>query len=232
MNGTIIILHGWGITGNKYHEVQHLLEKKGYQVFAPDMPGFGKEKLGKKVMNVDDYVKFVHEFLQEKKIKKAILLGHSFGGRVAAKFSAKYPGLVEKLILTGAPLIKKPLPPHKQLISTLVKNGKVFIPHPFESFMKKGIYKLLGEWDYYKAGSLKKTLQNVLAEDISPILSQISVPTLLIWGNDDTFVPVTIGREISQRIQKAFFVNIPGATHKLPYENSSVFTKEIVKFLS
>src|SRR5437868_1870950 len=103
MKSPILILHGWGKTGSAYSAIQKLFEEKGYEVFAPNLPGFGSESLVKPVMNIDDYAEWVIEYLKKKKRKKVILIGHSFGGRISAKLTAFHPELVEKLILTGAP---------------------------------------------------------------------------------------------------------------------------------
>lgn len=234
MKQTIVILHGWGVSGSKYHTIQSLLEKKGYAVFAPDFPGFGKEKLTKQVMTLNDYVAFVHRFFRQKNIEKAILIGHSFGGRVAAKFSVAYPEKVTKLILTGAPLIKKPLSLKKQLISQLTKPVKFItngLPQNVQQFLRKILYRSLGEWDYYKAGSLRETFKNIIHEDLQPLISAITVPTLVLWGEEDTFVPLSLGKEISQKIPDALFESIPHASHKLPYETPEVFTKKVMHFL-
>lgn len=229
--GTIVILHGWGISGKRYEVIQGIFEKKGYKVLSPDFPGFGKTSLAKKAMTLDDYVYFLKEYLKAEVKGSVILLGHSFGGRVAAKFVAENPEKVKALILTGAPLIKKPLPFHKQIVQTIVGAGKKFVPPFLNEIIRKNIYRLLGEWDYYKAGVLKQTLRNILAEDVSPNLPKITVPTLLIWGENDTFVSVRIGKEIAEIIAGSHLEIIKNASHKLPYENPQFFAEKVLAFL-
>lgn len=231
----IVILHGWSrvISGARYAELKKLLEKKGYRVFAPDLPGFGKEPLKKMAMNVDDYLEFVHLFLEKNKLKNVVLIGHSFGGRIAVKFSYKYPDYIAKLILTGAPLIKEPLSAKKRVLSFIAKLGKGLLssaPNSVKSFSRKMLYKSIGEWDYYKAGQLRNTFQNIIQEDLAGILTKISVPTLIIWGEYDSLVPSRIGLRIGRLIKDSEFKIIPG-THRLPYENSSGFFKAIEHFL-
>lgn len=225
----IIILHGWGISGSKYHELQKLLEKD-FKVYSPDMPGFGSEKL-KKDMVLDDYLDFLLGFMKKKKISKAILLGHSFGGRVAAKFASIHPEKVSKLILTGAPLIKKPLSFKKQFAGIVAKTGKRIVPASIFYLARKVLYRSIGEWDYYKAGELSKTLQNIIAEDLREILPKIKVPTLLIWGKNDTFVKLEIGNEISNLI-KSSKIEILEGSHRIPYENPETFYNAIYKFIN
>jgi pimeloyl-ACP methyl ester carboxylesterase len=228
----ILILHGWGITGEKYEKLKDLFEKSGFAVFAPDMPGFDKNNSPKKELFLDDYVEFVKEFIKKKKLKKVILLGHSFGGRVAAKLASQHPNLVEKLILSGAPLIKQPLSFKKKLAFGVSKVGKKVTPKFASNLARKILYRSIGEWDYYKAGNLQKTFQNIIAEDLSPLLSSISVPTLLIWGSQDSFVSKTIGKEIAGRIDKASYKEIAQGTHRIPYEEPEKFFEAAKLFLS
>ncbi len=232
----IIILHGWAttMTGDRYSELKSILEKKGFAVFTPDLPGFGKQPLTKPGMDLDDYVDFVKEFMIKKQLKKVILIGHSFGGRIAAKLSAQNPQLVQALILTGSPLIRKKLSLKKQVISSIAKSGKQVVdilPKEVSDLFKKGTYQLLGEWDYYKAGGLKETFKKVIHEDLLSLLPTIHTKTLVVWGGQDTFVPLIIGKEIAEYIPGATYVVVPEATHKLPYEYPQKFAEEVLKFI-
>lgn len=233
MKKIIIVLHGWGTTlsGDRYHELKKLLEAKGHTVFTPDLPGFGKETLQKKVMVLDDYVSFVHAFMKKHTIKNAIIIGHSFGGRIGAKLAVKYPELVEKLILTGAPLIKRKLSLKKKIAYLAAKTGKralSLFPEKLQQLSKKVLYRSIDEWDYYKAQELKETFKAIIGEDLSVVLPKISVPTTVIWGGNDTFVPLVDGEEIAKRIKNAKFVVVENATHRLPYEHPVLFFKALV----
>lgn len=234
MKYPIVILHGWRKQGKDYAELQGLLAQKGYAVFAPDMPGFGIEKLTKPVMHIDDYVVFVLDFLKKKKLKKVILIGHSFGGRVGAKLTAEHPEVVEKLILTGAPLIKQKLSLKNRMLVLVARLTKKSLRFLFGGArMRKVLYYLLGEWDYYKASpELRETFKAVIAEDIAPNLPLITIPTFIIWGEQDTFVHKKIGKAIAQHVPHASYIEISGGTHKLPYEHPEIFAEKVLKFIS
>lgn len=235
MKPTIIILHGWGLTGKRYSGLAKLFKEKNYPVFTPTMPGFGDKKLTKPVMVLSDYVAYIKEFMSKQKIKQAIFVGHSFGGRVAIKFATHCPDMVLKLIIVGSPLIKQSLSIKKKLAKIVAKVGKystLFLPGFGKQFLKKVLYFSIGEWDYYHAGDLRETFKKIIAEDLSSLLPKISVPTLLVWGKNEAVVPVKIGREISARIPKAKFIVLPNTTHKLPYENPYVLFASILKFIS
>ncbi len=229
MKTPIVILHGWAKKGDDYHELKEIFEAKGYQFFCPDLPGFGSQPLRKPVMHIDDYIEFVLDFLKKNKLKKVILIGHSFGGRIAAKLTAKHPLHVEKLIVTGAPLIKEKLPAKKKIVFHLVKIGKKILRSPF---IRKIVYKIIGEWDYYKlSDEMRGTFKAVIAEDISPNLPYIETPTLVLWGKNDTFVLPMIGKKIANIMPHGIYKEIPNTSHRLPYENPTAFAKAVVEFI-
>lgn len=235
MKQDVLILHGWGISGKKYHKLQKDLEKKGYRVFAPDMPGFGSEPLKKPVMSVSDYAAFIKTYISQQKLNKPIIIAHSFGGRVAAKLLSENPTLAAKVIFTGSPLIKRKLPLKKRLLSLsakITKKGISLLPEGIQQKARKGIYFLLGEWDYYKAGPLRETFKKVVTEDLSSTLPKLTLPTYIIWGEHDTMVPLRDGKAIAARIPHAQLIVVPQASHNLPYDdNAPAFTNAVLSVL-
>jgi pimeloyl-ACP methyl ester carboxylesterase len=234
----IVILHGWGssMSGEKYKTLKNILEKKGYTVYAPDLPGFGSNPLKKTTLTFEDYITFVYQFItKDIKAKKIILVGHSFGGRIAIRFTKEYPNLVEKLVLTGASGIPHSLSFKKRVISRVSKIIKPIFSLPpfslFYRFSRKIVYRSLGEMDYYKAGSLQETFTNVYKISILNDLDKISVPTQLIWGEMDTFTPVADGSLMHKKIVHSQLIIIPDATHRLPYERPELFAQTISPFI-
>ncbi|MBI4079222.1 MAG: alpha/beta hydrolase [Candidatus Levybacteria bacterium] len=232
----ILILHGWArtMTGDKYYELIKLLQKEGYAVYSPDLPGFGREKLVKNPMTLNDYVFFVRSFLKNRKISKVIVIGHSFGGRIGAVLASQYPKLVEKLIISGSPLIKHKPTIKKRLAFIFAKSGKFVIqslPDSLQYFFRKLLYRGLGEWDYFTAGELKATMRKIIAYDVAPVLPLIAVPTLVLWGEEDKTVSISDGLEIAKRIKRATFVSIKNAGHRVPYENPTDFAMKVLAFI-
>lgn len=232
----IIILHGWAITmtGDRYKEAKQLLEKDGWTVYAPDLPGFGKEALRGEGMSLDDYVQFVLDFMKKKSIPQALFIGHSFGGRIAAKLAAMHPNKVAKLVICSSPLIKQRLSAKKQLLSVVAKIGKhslTVFPTSLQQVARKLLYASINEWDYYKADALRETFLRIINEDLLPVLGGISAKTLIIWGENDTFVPLSQGRAIAAQIPGAILVTVPNSGHKLPYEQPRAFVDAMRSFL-
>lgn len=238
MSEPIVILHGWGsgMSGDRYGAAKKMFLQKGHRVFTPDLPGFGSNVLKKEELSFEDYVSFVKTYIEKNKLKKVILIGHSFGGRIAIAFAALYPNYVSKLILVAASGIPHPLPSlRKKILYIVTKVVKPFFSLPVISFFyssfRKVIYYALGEMDYYKAGNLTKTFKNVYQVSIVDYLLNVKQPTLILWGENDTFVPVADGELMHQKIHGSRLIVFPGEGHKLPYENPKLFTKNILAFL-
>ncbi|MDD4530412.1 MAG: alpha/beta fold hydrolase, partial [Candidatus Gracilibacteria bacterium] len=79
--GDFLILHGWGGSSKSWQEIGKKIGSLGYNVFIPDLPGFGDTEIDK-VYTIDDYAGFVEKFVKKVGIDNLILLGHSNGGRI------------------------------------------------------------------------------------------------------------------------------------------------------
>lgn len=239
MKSPVLLLHGWAkdMTGSRYEKAAQLLEKAGYTVYTPDLPGFGENPLGKDALTFEDYIAFVKTFIEKEiKVKRVILIGHSFGGRIAIRFSALHPEMVEALILADASGIPQKLSLKKQIAVLVTKLLKPLFTIPpfsfFYQFFRKVLYRSIGEMDYYKSGNLSATFKNVYQVNIVGDLPKITAPTLITWGERDTFTPISDGYFMKNHIKNAQFAIIQDATHKMPYEKPAQFIQEVIGFLS
>lgn len=225
----IIILHGWGVESGKYKNLKQLLEIASYKVYLPDFPT-------DKIYTLLDYKEFLLNFINKNNITKPILLGHSFGGRVALVAASNNPDRFSRLILTGVPGYN-PVPSIQRLFFYLLaKTGKLlFILPPlsfFDKLARKLLYFLSGSFDYYKTqGPLKQTFQNVIKFDLDSSIKNIKIPTLLIWGESDHITPIWIGEKMQQNIKNSKIIVIPNENHSLPYQNPDLFVKTLEKYV-
>ncbi len=232
----IILLHGWNLSGKTFLPLKQVLTENGYRVFSPDFPGFGENIPLGGILNIHDYAKYVVKYMEKEKLDKAIIIGHSFGGRVGIVLAAHHKEKVAALILTGAPGILPVPRAMVRLTIFLTKTGKLIFYIPplffFRDVARKALYKVLGVWDYYNAqGLLRETFKSVIAYDLEPHLPSIDVPTLLVWGKVDRLVPEDIGKKMSQAIPNSRFVSIEGYGHSLPYKDPEEFASVVIKFL-
>jgi pimeloyl-ACP methyl ester carboxylesterase len=230
---TIVILHGWGLYGDKYSELKKELEKKGYTVYSPDFPGFGTEVSKKKSMNLSDFTDFFINYLDTKRIKKMVIIGHSFGGRVAIHYASTHSQFVELLILTGVPIIH-----HyglKQKVSFIaaktLKIPFLILPDEYSNLFRKLLYKIIGEYDYFKSGNKRSTFKNIIGESLTSYFQKITAPIVLIWGELDRLTPAGDVVKISQINNVRHSKLVEGFGHSLPYQAPKEFADIVDSYI-
>lgn len=234
---TVVFLHGWGKSGEAMRPLASLFREKGYTTYAPDLPGFGSAEPPTKPWRVDDYVEWFKAYLDEKKLFRIILVTHSFGGRVAIKFSVKYPQYVERLILCGVPGVKSRLSWKRWMLKLAIRFGKwwlmgatweMWLPWPIRKYIERKLSRL----DYFRAqGVMRATFTNVVKEDLRPHLQTIKTPTLLVWGEHDEFVPLYIGQTMQKEIPDAKLIVIPNTAHNVYRIRPDLVAQHIFSFL-
>ena len=202
----VVLLHGWGQNIQMMDPIGKRLENIA-TVTIIDLPGHGESSEPSVALTIYDYCDIVKELLDKLKIKKPILIGHSFGGRVSICYAAKYGA--EKLILLGAPCIR-----HNTKVSakTKVLKGLKKVPglNKLEGFAKKHI----GSRDYRNASPvMREILVNTVNEDLSESAKKIDCPTLLIWGDCDTEAPLEEAQELEKIMKDAGLIVYEGGTH-------------------
>lgn len=235
MEKNLVILHGWQSKIIRWKRLKDELEKRGWSVFLPNLPGFGSAELVKP-WALSDYVDWLIRFAKKKKLKSFSLLGHSFGGRIALKFSSRNPKQLEKLILVNSAGIRRKLSLKRTLFLILAKIGRaIFLLPPFSFFKKPArwlLYTLAREKDYFKADKLmRKTMKKVLGEDLQSILSKIRTETLIVWGRQDRITPIADGRFLKKLIPNSQLIVYNNAGHSLPFDNAVPLAEEINSFL-
>ncbi len=106
----MILLHGNGENCN-YFEHQIPCFSKNYHVIAIDTRGHGQSPRGEMPFTIKQFAEDLHDYMDEKGIEKAILLGFSDGGNIALTFALKYPERVDKMIVDGANLFPSGVKP-------------------------------------------------------------------------------------------------------------------------
>ena len=202
----IVLLHGWGQNIEMMDPIGKRLENLA-TITIIDLPGHGQSSEPKEALTIYDYCEVVKELLDKLKIKKPILIGHSFGGRISICYASKYP--TEKLILLGAPCIRKNT---KVSAKTKVLKGLKKVPglNKLEGFAKKHI----GSRDYRNASPvMREILVNTVNEDLSDCARKIDCSTLLIWGDRDTEAPLEEAQELEKIMKDAGLIVYEGGTH-------------------
>lgn len=204
--GTIVLMHGWG----QNTEMMDMLGRpfaSSFRIINIDLPGFGKTPEPSEAFSVSDYALVIHKLLKKLEVKNPILIGHSFGGRVAICYAAKYGA--EKAIL-----LSSPFRPGKKKASIKVK---IYNFVKKIKFLKSFALYLRNKWgseDYKNASEITRgTLIKVVNEDLTKYAESIKCPVLLIYGELDKDVPITEARDLEKIIPDSGLVEYPGAHH-------------------
>lgn len=202
---TIVLLHGWGQNIDMMKPIGNNFENN-YQILILDLPGFGKSTEPSYPWTLYEYVNIIHELISRLNIKKVIMMGHSFGGKLALLYASKYE--VIKLVLFASPIN------HNTKISTKTKILKSIKKLPGMNNIANYMKKYIGSTDYKKSTPImRQILVDHINTDIYDELDKITAPTLIIWGTNDMAVNPDVAYEISDAIKGSGVVMYDGCTH-------------------
>lgn len=227
----VVMLHGWGANKELFGNAASLISSK-YTVAAPDMPGFGQTPEPDGEWTVDDYTDFAVKFIASLGLKKVILLGHSFGGRVIIKMANRtdLPFKITKIILVDSAGIRPEKSSEQKMKESVIKFGKKLLSGN-EKLMNR-LQSVIGSQDYRDASpKMRKILVNVVNEDLTDLLPNIRQSVLLIWGTNDTATPLSDAKRMEELIPDAGLAEIPGCGHFSFLENPVLFNAIISSYL-
>src|SRR3989339_265603 len=231
---TLVILPGWGGTKDTWQTFVDLA-KFDFDVQVINLPCFGDEPCPSEVWGVEKYAEFVKSKVH--KVHKVTILGHSFGGQIAAYFVAHNPEMVDKLILSGPAVFRPKMSSIKHLVYLLAKIGKIFfkLPHigKYENQIKNIFYNLIHGKDYHESAGIKRDIfKKVIKEDLTTIIPMIKAPTLIIWGSKDQYLPVSDAYKMHKLIPNSKLEIIKDGTHGLHLTQPENLLKIIKQFLN
>lgn len=228
---TAVILQGWGTRLDMYDLIANTICAK-FRVVQFDFPGFGDSDEPREAWGVDDYADFFIQFLKKLDIKKAVLIGHSYGGRVIIKLAARdnLPFEIDRIVLVDSAGIIPPKTWKKRWKTASYKLIKKIVNI---NFVYKICPDLIDEWknrqgseDYRNASPMmKQCLVKAVNEDLTQLLAKNRKDTLLIWGDQDTATPIADGKVMEEKMPNAGLAVIKGAGHFCFLEQPVLFSK-------
>lgn len=225
----ILILHGWTSsdqTKDKWQPLIKLLEDKKYSVRLLLLPGLTQPL--NESWDLEQYVEWLDT--QVSANKNVIIIGHSFGGQLAIKYAAQNPKHLKCLLLidsSGVPDNRWQKKLKRLVFLALAKIGNTL---PQKKFLKRLLYRLAGERDYYQATEKQRvTMRLAIRTDIREEARKIKIPTLILWGENDQTTPIFMGETLAMLIQNSHLQIIPNARHSPQYTQpaqvASIFHK-------
>ena len=197
----VIWLHGWGRSSVDFRAAATILADQGIPSLSFDLPGFGASPLPRDVGGAQAYATTVVSALAECGSGPFVLVGHSFGGRVAAALAAEHPELVSAVVFTGVPLVRRTSRRRAPLGYRVVR--WLGAKHLISAQRLEAAKKKYGSADYRAAsGVLRDILVTVVNESYESELAVISAPVTMVWGADDRDVPVSVAERAATLLQR------------------------------
>lgn len=230
------LMHGWGCNRTTLASIERTVRELGRPLINVDFPGFGESPEPDSVWGVEEYTRAMEELLAAEDVDRdAVLLGHSFGGRVGILLASRNP--IGKLILVDAAGVRPRFSLIKWLKIRFFKIQKVLCPifmgkKRGQAFIEKRRAKA-GSSDYANATPrMRAILSRVVNEDLKHVMPAIKAPTLLIWGENDTATPLADAKVMERLIPGAGLVSFPGCGHYSFLDNPVQFAAVLRSFLN
>jgi len=185
-NVDLIVLHGWG-SNKELMKKSFAPHMSAFRHIYIDLPGFGKSTCNV-TLSTTDYARIVELLMIHINASKDIILGHSFGGKIALILNPKV------LVLVGSAGIFIPKPLKIKAKIALFKTAKMVGLSKFRSLFVAEDAKALSEPMY-------QTFKSVVDEDFTTEFSAYNGKALLCWGREDTATPLSSGEKINELIE-------------------------------
>jgi len=236
----LVLIHGF-LGSSKMWEPQIKFFKDHFRVITPDLPGFGKSNKAKSHNNIQSIANLLLDCLDEKKIDKFYLLGHSMGGMIVQEM-AKISGnkIIKLICYSTGPRGEMPgrFETVDQSRENLKKNGlEITAKNIAKTWFVKG-----EEAEYFdiciEAGKQLsiETVDNALVAfknwDGVETLKNIKNETLIVWGNKDKSYNLDQVQTLNKNIPNSSLFIFEGCAHNVHLEKPEEFNRTILNYLN
>ena len=228
----LLLLHGlFGALSNFENIINHFGPKMN--VAVPILPIFDMDL---RELSLEALVKHVEDFVALKAYKKIHALGNSLGGHIALLFSFKNPDLLASLTLTGSSGLFEnsfgntfPQRENYEFIKTKTEST-FYDPKIATKDLVDEVFEMVNNRS--KAMAIVVTAKSALKNNVEEHLHKIKVPSLLIWGKDDTITPLFVAEKFDELIEDSSLEVYNKCGHAPMMEHPEKFNKSLFDFLS
>lgn len=246
----LILIHGFISSNLVWSDVFLPLAEAGFRVIAPDLPGYGySDKPMDGEYTIESQARAVLGLMDRLEIDKATIVGASYGGAIAATMALDNPERVDRLILVGTVSNDEPKKKILMRISRLPIIGDVVTPlflgsrwvlrkrteqvyrrigHPLDEHKIEARHHLLATANVHRA--MLRTVRRWSANRIQRDASLIRQPTMLVWGDEDTHIPISEAFYLRDAIPSARLIIFRNCGHLPPTEYPAKFVEVITDF--
>lgn len=246
----IVFLHGF--PGNHEGLIDMANGLNDYRLIVPDLPACGQSEPLEGRYNLENYSNWLNAFLDNLSLKKAVIIGHSFGSRVALFFTDRYPEKVKKLVLI-TPVVRV-----KGLVSRIVaieyRIAEALPKNLRKVWLSNVIHRKVSELILFKSAGLERR-QEILAKDtkerrnfnpeinielfdefyrfsLVPVAKKIKTKSLVIAGDLDSIAPLKLVKELASQLVNGEIIVMEHSGHIVVLEKPLTTASIIEKWLS
>ena len=237
----LVLIHGLGASAERWSEVIPIFAKH-YHVIVPDLIGYGYSDKPIADYTPEFFSTFLEKFFDALKIKRPIIIGSSLGGQIAADYSSVHPNKVEKLILVSpAGSMKQSTPALDAYIMAALYPNDESAKNVFELMESSGNEAdsriVQGFIERMKLPNAKLAFMSTIlglknSDVITPKLSAIICPTLIIWGSKDPVIPIQYAENFLSNIKDCRFFRMDECGHTPYVQDPETFSSIVLEFLS
>jgi non-heme chloroperoxidase len=250
----IMFHHGWPLSSDDWDAQLQFFLQHGYRVIAHDRRGHGRSTQTSEGHDMDHYAADAAAVVQHLDLRDVIHVGHSTGGGEVARYIARHGGdRVAKAVLISAvtPLMVKtdanpggtPIEVFDGFREGVAKNRSQFFldvaSGPFYNYNREGVEPSQGViWNWWRQGMMggaKAHYDGIKAfseTDLTDDLRAITVPTLVMHGDDDQVVPIADSAELTIRLlQNGKLKVYPGYSHGMATTHADVINADLLEFI-
>ena len=247
---TVVLVHGVSDQASKDWKGVVDIVNDSFHVITFDLPGFGRSDKKNIAYSIEQYARFLNWFIDTHTNTPISLVGHSLGGAICLFYAGNYPNDIKRLIVVDAPGIlhrsayvstfvrlsptdqnteeAAPLKGLEHVFTALINRiDEAFAPDDFKDLLSSGII-------------LNRTIENdarvvaaisLMDTDYSETINSISVPTNIIWGENDSIAPVRTARLLYGSIPDSTLFIIPNGSHSPMITEPTQFNKQLLQYL-
>lgn len=240
-DGTVLLIHGLGASAERWARVIPYLSKK-YHVIAVDLIGYGFSDKPSVDYTPAFFSQFIFDFLNTLGITKTSMIGSSLGGQIVAELAITQSRVIEKIVLVSPSGIMKQSTPTFDAYTLAAL-------YPTQEGTKTAFQMMAGEHKEIDSDTIdgfiqRMTLPNAKMAFMSTILGirnaislserlgEISVPTLIVWGKQDTLIPIAYSKDFVSSIKNCQFVEMESSGHTPHVEEPKKFSEIVLRFLN
>lgn len=243
---TVIFVHGMGGDLTAWNQSCSFFAEKGYATVALDLRGHGFSLRAKnhEFYSLDNFARDVIAVQEACGAKKAVYVGHCFGGIVSLIAVARYHARVRGLVLVDSGYMHPEvhIPVGDPRLISFMAGLFAKLPIPLHRHSRPDYSRFVGSSDFDKRRILSDILHTSLSSYLhilshayafngEALLDTISCPTLIIEGENDTIFPPAVARTMHRRIKTSTLSLIPDTNHIIVLNNPKEMNGELYRFL-